>query len=275
MPVSEARSSSTQAYWDTAAETYDRDFAGTLVGKTRRYAVWRDLGRVFRPDQRILELNCGTGIDAVHLAKQGVRVLACDISPRMIELARQLASVTKVSQRIDFRVLGTENIDVLESEGPFDGAFSNFSGLNCVEDLSAVVRHLAHLLKPGAPVLISMMGRFVPWEIVWFLAHGDGAKAIWRLRRNHGCLKMGPLTIQHPSVKEIARMFAPKFTLRRWKGIGIAVPPSYMEHWARRFPKLIEALARVYGWAGGFPLFRNMADQVFFEFERKETQGGR
>lgn len=257
-----------QEYWDTAAGTYDEDFTTTLIGRTRRSAVWRQLDRVFRPGQRVLELNCGTGVDAVHLANRGVRILACDISPRMIQIARDFAKTTSAAGCADFRVLPTENIDLLSSEAPFDGAFSNFAGLNCVEDLPAVVRNLARLLKPRAPVLVNMMGRFVPWEIVWFLAHRDTKNAVRRLGGKNG-LSRGPLKIRNPSVSEITRIFAGGFRRRRWKGIGIGVGPSYMESWARRFPNMTKALARADDWIGGFPPFRNMADCVLLEFEHR------
>ena len=125
------------AYWDDAAAKYDRNFTGTLIGQTRR----------LHPGQRVLELNCGTGIDAIHLADRGIQVLACDISPRMIQIARQDAVASGHATLLDFRVLPTEAVDRLELESPFDGAFSNFSGLNCVEDLSGVARNLARLLK--------------------------------------------------------------------------------------------------------------------------------
>lgn len=265
----ETRTGIAETYWDIAAETYERDFTGTLIGQTRRRAVLQRLERIFQPGQRILELNCGTGIDAVHLAGRGIRVLACDISPGMIHRARRLASATGAGDRIDFRVLATEKISILANEGPFDGAFSNFSGLNCVEDLSAVVEDLALLLKPGAPVLVCMMGRFVPWEITWFLAHRNWERAIHRLGQRHSRshVEQDGLTICRPRVKEIVSLFAPRFRLRRWRGIGIAVPPSYTELSARRFPGLITLLAALDARIGGLPPFRSMADQVVLEFE--------
>jgi len=217
----------------------------------------------------VLELNCGTGIDAVHLAGRGIRVLACDIAPHMIELARQQAGATNL---IDWRVLPTENIGALIDEGTFDGAFSNFSGLNCVDDLSAAAQNLARLLKPGAPILVCMIGRFVPWEILWFLAHGNPTRAFLRLRGNGEAV--AAVRVQYPSVVEIARQFAPEFTLRKWKGLGIAVPPSYMERWARRFPRVLAALAGVDRYIASIPVFRGMADFVLLEFERRETTGG-
>jgi SAM-dependent methyltransferase len=263
------RSNSVQAYWDSAAGTYHRDFSGTLTGQANRRAVWRALDRAFEPGHRVLELNCGTGIDAVHLAARGIHVLACDISPRMVELARRLASDANLSHLVEFRVLENENIGTLAKEGPFDGGFSSFSGLNCVEDFPGVGRALALLLPRGARFIAGMTGRLVPWEIAWFLAHGRPGKALRRLRRDNPDFNAGPVPVRIYSVGEIASIFAPGFRLKQWEGIGIAVPPSYMEHWARRFPRTTRALAAVDWQIGCIPLFRSLADAVLLEFERR------
>ncbi len=262
---------SPQAYWDSAATRYENNFSGTVIGQTRRHSVWRDLDRTFHPGQRLLELNCGTGLDAIHLAARGIQVLACDISPHMIQIARQGAAESGFEGRLDFRVLPTENLETLESEAPFDGAFSNFSGLNCVEDLSAVRRNLALLLKPGASLLACVIGHFVPWEILWFLAHGRPTRAFARVRDNGELFEAGDLKIQRPSVQQMARLFVPDFELRSWRGVGIAVPPSYMEQWARRFPKVTQLLARADNWIDRLPLFRNLGDCVLLEFSRTEV----
>lgn len=138
-------------YWDLTAETYDQIFPETVVGKAQRRAVWRELDSAFQTGQRILELNCGTGIDAVHLAGKGVRVLACDLSPRMVAMAVRRSVANNVTELTAFRVLPTEHISQFVGvEASFDGVFSNFSGLNCVEDLSTVARSLGQFLRPGA-----------------------------------------------------------------------------------------------------------------------------
>jgi SAM-dependent methyltransferase len=257
-----------QAYWDTAAETYVQDFTGTGIGETRRQAVWRRFAKIFLPGQRLLELNCGTGIDAVHLARQGIQLVSCDISARMIELARQLAASTSTSELIDFKVLPNEEIFSLEGEDVFDGAFSNFCGLNCVEDLDAVARDLTRLVKPGAPLLLCMMGRFVPWEIAWFAARGELRKALRRLRRkDFRSGEAGSVRIHRPSVQEMTRIMSTGFRLRRWGGIGIAVPPTYTEYRMRHFPRMIRGLAGIDHLIGNLPIFRRMADCVLLEFE--------
>jgi SAM-dependent methyltransferase len=273
MPAAD-RAPSPQDYWNHAAESYDQDFAGTLVGKTHRQAVWRELDRVFSPGQRVLELSCGTGIDAVHLAGRGVLVLACDISPRMISLAHALGESAGVGQLVEFRVLPTEDLGELSDQGPFDGAFSNFSGLNCVEDLSEVRRNLARLLRPGAPVIFSVMGRFVPWEVIWFLAHGELRKAVRRCRPGDTFpLDSGAMQTQFRSVGAMSRLFSPEFRVKRWKGVGIGVPPSYMSRWAGRFSAATLALAQLDRLLGRLPVIRGMADCIVLEFERTELSG--
>ena len=262
---------SIKAHFDDSAATYDQVFTDTLIGRIERNAVWRELRRVFHSGQRILELNCGTGVDAVYLAENGVRVLACDIAPKMIEVARQRPNSKPIQELIDFRVLATEHIAALAEEGPFDGAFSNFAGLNCVEDLSLVSKRLGPLLKPGARVLLCMAGSFVPLEIAWHLAHGNPRKALRRFKLGSTANRRTEdpgIKVQYPSVRTMARMFAPEFRLREWKGIGVVLPPAYFESWARRFPRVVDGLARSDDWLGRCPGLRGIAGHVLLHFER-------
>jgi SAM-dependent methyltransferase len=263
---------SARAYWDAAADTYHQDFADTLIGRAQRECIWREIEQVFTPGQRIVELNCGTGVDAVFLANRGVRVLACDIAPRMIEQAQSRADLMKLSGLIDFRVLATERIELLEQDGTFDGAFSNFSGLNCVDDLQTVARKLALLLRPGARLVLCIIGRFVPWEIAWYLAHGNPRKAFRRFER-FSLGRFGDnavVKVHYPSVQKLVRMFAPDFRLRRLQGIGITLPPTYLESFAHRFPSLLNRMARLDRLIGTLPIVRSMGDCVLLQFDRTE-----
>lgn len=252
-------------YWDQTAETYDQVFPETLVGRAQRGAVWTELDRAFHSGQRVLELNCGSGIDAVHLAEKGIRVLACDLSPRMIEVAGRRSVASDVATLTDFRAIPTEEIAQLIPEGPFDGAFSNFSGLNHVEDLPRVARDLGQLLRPRAQVLVCMVGRTAPWEVMWQLAHRNPKMAMRRLRPQ---LVNPKMKAYYPSVRGIARAFEPNFRLRHWQGIGIAVPPTCMERWARRFPAVLKGMVYADRWLTHCPGVRALGDCVLLHFER-------
>ena len=255
-----------RAYWDSAAETYERDFTETLVGKLWREAVWQSLDGTFHAGQHVLELNCGTGMDALHLAERGIRVTGCDLSGRMIELAALRSARNGVADRVTLHVLANEELELL-APANFDGAFSNFSGLNCVRDLTTMKSSLDRLLRPGSKIILCFLGRFPLWEITWFLAHGDLEKA-FRARRSQIEVGEGAISVRYPTRKQIVAALAPEFRLRSWKGIGIAVPPSYMEHWARRFPNITSYLAKMDAAFAHWPVYRNLGGCLLFEFER-------
>jgi len=271
MPDSLMTPAAYSAPFDAVAANYDETFTHSLIGWAQRRATWRELDQAFRPGQRVLELNCGTGIDAVHLADRGIEVVACDVSPRMIEVARQRLRRTAPRARIDFRVLATEEIAELHREGPFDGAFSNFAGLNCVQNLPFVASDLAHLLKPAAPAVLCFAGRYVGWEALWYLLRRDPRKAFRRLQRGPISARIAEgvsVHVHYPSVRELARTFAPEFRLRHWRGVGVAVPPSYLEPYAMRFQKIMSALEGIDRMAGRCPLARGLADHALLTFER-------
>jgi SAM-dependent methyltransferase len=198
-------------------------------------------------------------------------VMACDISPRMTELAREHARAANVLKLVTHRVLPTESLGELAAEGGFDGAFSSFSGLNCVEDLNGVRTNLARLVRPGGALVASVMGRFVPWEFVWFAAHGNFRAAIrrWQPKASYR-LEGDGIAVTVRSVAEMARAFAPEFQLTGWKGVGIAVPPSYMEKWAARAVELTRGLAHLDRALARLPLIRGMADCALLHFVRAD-----
>ena len=253
-------------YWDVTAETYDQVFPETLIGKAQRGAVWRELDRVFQSGQKILELNCGTGIDAVHLAERGVQVVACDLSPRMVELAVRRSAAASVAELVKFRVLPTEDVaQLVREEVTFDGALSNFSGLNCVEDLARLARGLAKLLRPGARALFCVAAPVCPVEMAWYFSRGDVRRALRRFRPRS---ENFDVKVRYSSAREIARTFAPEFRLLRWQGIGVAVPPSCMESLARNTPRLLDGLAWVDRWLAHAPVVKRFADCLLLQFER-------
>jgi SAM-dependent methyltransferase len=262
---------SVQSYWDETSASYDEAFTHSVIGRAERSAVWRELDGLFQPGQHVLELNCGTGVDAVHLAESGVRVLACDLSPGMITLACRRRETSSVRGLLDFRVLATEGIGALTDEGPFDGAFSDFAGLNCVQDLSGVARALGRLLRPGARMLFCMLGRYPLWDMTRYAAHGEFHKATERLRPGGTIRRLadgGAHRVQYPSPGTLARTFAPEFRLRRLTGIGISLPPFFMEPRARRLPRLLAGLEYADRWLGRVPLLRLLAGHVLLEFQR-------
>jgi hypothetical protein len=137
-----------------------------------------------------------------------------------------------------------------EGRALFDGAFSNFAPLNCIDDLATVARGLARLLKPGAPAMLVLFGTYCPFEIVIETVRGRPNQALRRCKQGKVPARLAKRefhVVYHRSTA-IKRAFAPWFVLEKRLGIGITVPPSAAEPWISNHPRLLgamEALDRV------------------------------
>jgi ubiquinone/menaquinone biosynthesis C-methylase UbiE len=255
--------------FDQMATEYDDVFTNSAIGRAQRDAVWSVLPQIFQSGDHILELNCGTGEDALFLARTGVSVTACDASEQMIKVASSRLRREAPDASIEFNLLPTERLRDLQSKTMFDGAFSNFSGLNCVADLGQTAEDLSKLLSPGASLLICLSTRFCISEMLWFALHGNFRKAFRRCS-GHATAKAGEFTVDvyYPTVRKLQALFSPSFVLRSLAGVGVTVPPSYVEAWIRNHPKLLDMLRKIDKAISNHPGFRVLGDHVLLHFER-------
>lgn len=140
-----------RAAWDRAADAYTR---GQAAG--RDYYRYDFLG----PAQtalcgevaglRVLDVGCGSGYLARGMARRGARVTAFDISPRMIELAREREAAEPLG--IDYRVLDAAETGDAFAAASFDLAASCLA-LQDMPDPAAALHGVRRVLRPG--------GRFV------------------------------------------------------------------------------------------------------------------
>jgi SAM-dependent methyltransferase len=249
--------------FDDMAGTYDATFTNSRVGIALREIVWARLAQVFRPAQRILELGCGTGEDAVRLASSGVRVVATDPSAKMIQIARRKTLMANCRERIEFRCLAMEDIGSFADGEVFDGVLSNFGAVNCVPDLRALVADVADRLAPGAPLLWVVMGRHSPWEWFWYLSRGQWRKAWRRLRP--GGIKWRGMTISYPTPAQMRSLLRPYFTVTRLAPLGVALPPSNAAAWLDRSPLAVTVLTRLERWAQRSSTLASWSDHFIVE----------
>jgi len=256
------------AAFDRVASTYDESFTRTLIGRAQRRQVWSRLLAAFAPGSRILELNCGTGEDAGFLVSRGRSVVACDASEAMIAIARQKQPQSTGASLV-YRHVANEDLSPLCHEDLFDGAFSNFSGLNCLGDLKPFAQALSNLVRPQARVLVCLWGRLCMTELFWFLLHGQPRKAVRRFS-GRATASLGALSfsVTYPSVGEIRSAFSPWFRLTSRRAVGLLVPPSYVEKSISGRHKLLarlEWLDRVFA---AWPALRDCGDHTLLEFVR-------
>ncbi|MFZ9216622.1 MAG: class I SAM-dependent methyltransferase [Vulcanococcus sp.] len=114
---------------------------------------------------RILDAGCGTGVSTDYLAhlNPGAEILAVDISPGTLEVARERCRRSGALEQAQLRI---ENRSLLElqGEGPFD--YINSVGvLHHLREPEAGLRALADLLKPGALLHLFLYADGGRWEI--------------------------------------------------------------------------------------------------------------
>ena len=199
---------------------------------------------VFPPGGYVLDIGCGTGEEAVALARAGYRVLATDVSPRMVALTMRRARAAGVAHRVQGVALAASDLVALHRPRHFDGAYASFGSLNCEPNLPAVAEALARLLKPGAVVVCSVMARWCPFEVVWFALHGRGQEATRRWSRGWHDARVAvgngeavEVPVRYLSLGDVAHAFAPHFSVTRALAFPLLLPPPYLDDLFRRFPR--------------------------------------
>lgn len=229
--------------FDGMAQQYDAAFTATRLGRVLRAMVWERYESRFAGRERLLEIGCGTGEDAVHLAALGHQVFATDASEEMVRVARHKAERAGVAHRIQFLCSPMESLGHELAGMRFDGVYSNFGALNCAAYLQTLIADLAPRLAPGAPLVFVVMGRHVPWEWAWFLARGEARKAFRRLWR--GGVSWRGLKVTYPTPAVLARTLRPHFATRGTRALGFVLPPTYAASWLNRSPRVLAALTRL------------------------------
>jgi magnesium-protoporphyrin O-methyltransferase len=168
-----------KTYFDrTAVEAWARLTSTAPVGRIRatvragRDAMRSTLLGYFPNDlggRRLLDAGCGTGAFSVAAAERGAEVLAIDLSPTLVDLARDRLPVTLERGRIDFRTGDMSDPEL----GEFDHVVAmdsliHYSAADVVRVLAGFAARTRHSIvftfAPKTPALWLMwiVGRLFP-----------------------------------------------------------------------------------------------------------------
>jgi SAM-dependent methyltransferase len=156
--------------FDQIASEYDELFTQTTLGSKQRSVVFKYLDKIVseRNIKNVLELNCGTGEDAIYLQKKGCQVVATDVSTEMLKVARRKVNTLDIHD-ISFLQMDIKHLDRLQSAVKFDLIFSDFGGFNCLteqEIQNAILKVDEYLSESGLIVLVMMPDRCI-LEIIY------------------------------------------------------------------------------------------------------------
>jgi SAM-dependent methyltransferase len=261
-PVVAGRLADTQAAFDSVAADYDGPSGNNSLIQRLRAQTMTAVERWAPAGGRLLDLGCGTGLDAAYLAQRGYTVTATDWSPAMVERTRQRAAAAGLGARLEARQVGLQEIGSL-APALVDAAYSDLGPLNCAPDLAAVAHGLAQVVRPGGYLIASVIGRFCPWELALFAARGNWARARLRFAAGPVPVPLNGHTVwtQYWSPRAFAAGFRRAgFSLRQQRALGLFLPPPYLDAFAARHTALVNFLERLELAAGGWPLLRGWGD---------------
>jgi ubiquinone/menaquinone biosynthesis methyltransferase len=177
----------------TIADRYDLITVLLSFGRDRRWKQRLIREVAISPAQRVLDLACGTGDLAFAAGSLGATVTGLDLTPRMIELARQKQSRPTISFLVgDMSALpvATASCDVVTTG----------YGLRNVPDLGMALAEIFRVLTPGGTFGSLDFDRPESWWLrTVFLAHLTlvGSTLGWILHRNPDTYRYIPESIRH------------------------------------------------------------------------------
>ncbi|WP_341225359.1 class I SAM-dependent methyltransferase [uncultured Arcticibacterium sp.] len=262
--------------FDYIAQDYDQTFTNTLVGKAQRKLVWAYLDKVLVDKEiSVLELNCGTGEDAVWLARKGHKVMATDISEAMVNQVELKAIKNDLLEVLSFQVFDIKDINEFFDEQKFDLIFSNFGGFNCLSPENLTIffdTKLPKLLKPDGKFIGVIMPKLCIWESVFFLSTLQFSKVFRRFSKRPLEANLGngsSVKTWYYAPKDIAKVLPCTLKVSHKQPIGFFVPPSYVNGAFEKKTTFLRFLESLESLAIKIPFLSKMSDHFLIEIKSK------
>jgi ubiquinone/menaquinone biosynthesis C-methylase UbiE len=261
--------------FDHIAESYDATFTKSTIGQLQRKRVWDYIEKIILElnGLEILELNCGTGEDALLFSERGFNIVATDVSTEMLKVTRQKAQQFSMQHRISSQYLNLESFDETVFDKKFNLIFSNFGGINCIDPaaLITLLQKIPSLLTPSGRFVAVIMPRFCLWETFYFLTKLQLGKAFrrWTSKEVVADLNGAKLRIWYHQPAQVRNESSAHFKIIKALPIGLALPPSYLESFFVRKPRLLNFLNRVEGAFCNSSIFSSLADHYIIDLKLK------
>ena len=226
------------------AKVYDSYGMTNPIIKYSRKVVRKTVLSNIQPNGRILELNGGTGSDALYFVKNGYNVHLIDISKGMIEKAKSKIKSFKVEQKLTIEQKSFDYLHDLPRNN-FDYIFSNFGGLNCTPNIKRVIEQFPLVLKNKGYITLVIMPPICPWELVnifW-----NPKMALRRLPALFGSpIKANVSGFQfwtyYYPVNKVKKMFDERYEIISLESLSLFSPPSSLDYFPLKYPKLFKKL---------------------------------
>lgn len=253
------------------ADIFDNLYAANGIIQYKRSRVREHLLKWLGPASHILELNAGTGDDAIFLAQRGHFVHATDISEGMQRKLVEKVAAQQLTGSVSNEICSYTALDRLTDKGPFDCIFSNFAGLNCTGDLDLALAGFHKLLNPGGIIVLVMLPRFCLWESLLFFkgTFKTATRRFFSSKGRKANIDGASFTCWYYSPGYLRRKLKDRFRLLEVEGLCSIVPPSYMEKFPEKYPKIYSYLCKAENRLKNKWPWKNIGDYYIISLRKK------
>ncbi len=234
------------AAFSKQAPVFDGLYNADTIIQYKRKRVRDHVEQFILPQSQVLELNAGTGEDAVYFAGKNHQVHTTDISSGMQAVLTNKIKERQLEDKVSYELCSFTELDTLQNQGPYDYIFSNFAGLNCTGRLEKVLDSFQFLLRPGGFVTLVVLPKFCLWEFL-LLFKGKFKTAFRRFSGRKGTrahIEGAHFRCWYYNPAFIRRRLKNSFSVKSLEGLCTIVPPSYIENFAVKHPVLFHSLEK-------------------------------
>jgi 2-polyprenyl-3-methyl-5-hydroxy-6-metoxy-1,4-benzoquinol methylase len=258
--------------WDLLSHDYDKNLDKKVVSAYMRSVSLEYLGKYFSPGMKILELGCGTGDEAIYLAKRGLNVFGTDVSDSMINYAKQKEESQNLSGSSRFGKLPIERIS--EIKDVFYGAYSSFGGLNCVAAPERFAQDINLLIEPEGYLIVSVMNRFSIAELFLFSLKLKFSIAFRRLGRKPLVVRVtdSPYSFEcrYYSPRKFYNYFKNNFELVKIIALPLfLLPIEPLDSFLGKHNRLFKTILSFDKFFGKLPVLRSLGDHFLMVMRKK------
>lgn len=264
--------SSVARAFDSASEEYDFTISHNYINSWIRRRSISTLLSLAKEGDILLEIGCGTGEEAIKIAGHVKKIVATDISAKMIELVNLKVKAKGLDKKIiPFRIAASDIAELEHILGGelFDLAYSFNGCLNCEPNLGRFSESLSRLLKSSAYFICSIRNPVCASEMLSHLLILQPRKSTPR-KHQPTMVSVGGMDVPafYYTPDAFVKNLEPRFRPVKFFALPAILPPAYLSDYYIRMGRLTSLVERVEPLLSDKKPFSLLGDQTLFIFQK-------